>query len=151
MDSYEMFLDSGPLISGSVSISLCIAQSFFSFPFAILLPLLSCPISLSCCLTCGSIPDVPSSQKIPRLFKRVEFITPFSLTHRTECFWLQVPWKRLLRVLDELKTSPPGEALCHFVLSLCGLWSHSLPRLKIYFSSYLCCLVRFVCLPMAAD
>lgn len=78
-DSCEMLLDSGPLISGSLCISLCIAQSFFPPPLAIFLPLLLIPpklpfihillsTSLSHCAIVAWSLLYPAAVKTPRLF-----------------------------------------------------------------------------------
>lgn len=79
VDSYEILFDSGPLISGSLCISLRFAQSFFSLPLPIFLSLLLIPpnlpfthillsTSLSCCAMVARSLQFPAAMKTPRLF-----------------------------------------------------------------------------------
>lgn len=93
------------MVSSLYSLGLCIsvyiAQSFFSLPCAVLLLLLLIPsnlpftqIFLSTSLSCCAI--VPQSLLLPAAkrtqgYDKVQFIALFNLSHRAECFWLQLP------------------------------------------------------------
>lgn len=123
LDSYEMSFDSGPLISGSPCISLCIAQSFFSPPLAIFMSVLLIPpnlpfthIRLSTSLSTlrhdGSVPAAPSSHEDPRaVWQWSSSLHSARLTEQSvsDC-----------GSLEEASNSPgwvenisPGGSLCH--------------------------------------
>lgn len=101
-ESYEMLFDSGPLISGSLCISLCIAQSF-SLPFTRILPSTSLSFSW-----------FPAAMKSPGLSNSGVHHS-IQLGSQNSVFLTAASLKRLLTAPDELKKSLQAMlyASCH--------------------------------------